>query len=72
MEMLAFRGHVAETTLSANEPFVFPRAQTQQMGGVLAKYLRVLERGKATDWSGEHPRSSSNSTLRQKWRLIPI
>eukprot|EP00959_Pyramimonas_sp_CCMP1952_P156603 3275066-Pyramimonas_sp.AAC.1 len=65
LKILAFRGHVVEAALSANEPFAFPRAQTQQLDGILAKCLRVLERGKAADWSGEHPHSSSNSTLRQ-------
>ncbi|CAK0813866.1 unnamed protein product [Prorocentrum cordatum] len=66
------RGHVAEAALSANWPLVSPWVQAQQMGGVLAKYLRVLERGEATGWSGEHPRSSANPTLGQKWCLIPI
>eukprot|EP00959_Pyramimonas_sp_CCMP1952_P041549 868959-Pyramimonas_sp.AAC.1 len=43
---------------------------TNQMDTIVAKYLRALERGKATDWGGSHPQSLPHAVLRRRWKVV--
>eukprot|EP00959_Pyramimonas_sp_CCMP1952_P063069 1318435-Pyramimonas_sp.AAC.1 len=68
LKLLAFQGHVIEAGLSANEAYVFSEKMTNQMDTIVAKCLRVLERGKATDWGGSHLQSLPHAVLRRRWK----
>eukprot|EP00959_Pyramimonas_sp_CCMP1952_P311131 6511066-Pyramimonas_sp.AAC.1 len=66
-----FLSTVVEKGLAGLEAFVLSKSEHARLDTVVVRYLRVLMKGSATDWSGSHAVSQSNGDVLRDWRILP-
>ena len=67
-----FMGRVLQAGLSGLESYAFLQREIQQLDTKIYKYLSSLEKGKATEKTGEHMKRSTYQQLFNRWQLLPV